>query len=201
MIELLVVIAIIAILAAILFPVFARAREKARQTSCLSNLKQVALAKMMYMQDYDEMLPYSYNWDGSWGAATWPVYWYEVIQPYMKNTQCLKCPSVGSAASVITDYGRSQHHLPYRQPYATFSLATMKRPAEVNMLCDAFPTAGWNWMYTYCPICSPTLTNSISNRHNEGANLAFFDGHCKWLSWTAITGGPNVATMWFHTNT
>ncbi len=200
LIELLVVIAIIAILAAILFPVFAKAREKARQASCLSNLKQVSLAQIMYIQDYDEMLPYAYNWDGSWGTPTWPVYWYEIIQPYMKNVQALKCPSASSSAGTITDFGRCQQHLPYRQPYASMSLGTFKRPAEVNMFCDAYPTAGWNWMYTYCPICSPTLTNSISNRHNNGANMAFFDGHCKWLSWTTITGDPQVTVRFYHTN-
>jgi prepilin-type N-terminal cleavage/methylation domain-containing protein/prepilin-type processing-associated H-X9-DG protein len=200
LIELLVVIAIIAILAAILFPVFAKAREKARQTSCLSNLKQVALAQLMYIQDYDEMLLYAWCWDSALGTATHPTYWYEVIQPYMKNVQALKCPSVSSASTVVTDYGRCQHHLPYRLPGATISLGSIQRPAEVNMLCDAFPTAGWNWMFTYCPVCSPTLTHSISNRHNDGCNVAFFDGHCKWMSWQAMVGGPDVAIRFFHTN-
>jgi prepilin-type N-terminal cleavage/methylation domain-containing protein/prepilin-type processing-associated H-X9-DG protein len=200
LIELLVVIAIIAILAAILFPVFAKAREKARQTSCLSNLKQVALAQMMYIEDYDEMLPYAQNWDPAFGSMPSSAYWFMVIQPYMKNTQALKCPSANSVAGTITDYGRCQHHLPYRQPGGSISLAVFKYPAEVNMFCDAYPTAGWNWMYTYCPICSPTLTNAISNRHNGGANMAFFDGHCKWLSWATITGDASVAIRFFHTN-
>ena len=86
LIELLVVIAIIAILAAILFPVFARAREKARQTSCLSNLKQIGLAVMMYAQDYDECYPEPYT-----PFTNWPL-WQDTIQPYMKNTQLLICP-------------------------------------------------------------------------------------------------------------
>jgi prepilin-type N-terminal cleavage/methylation domain-containing protein len=90
LIELLVVIAIIAILAAILFPVFAQAREKARQTSCLSNLKQVSLALMMYTQDYDEMvvqrtsLSYYQNWGVSWRS---------LIYPYVKNAGVFACPS------------------------------------------------------------------------------------------------------------
>ncbi|MHB8995558.1 MAG: DUF1559 family PulG-like putative transporter [Armatimonadota bacterium] len=202
LIELLVVIAIIAILAAILFPVFAKAREKARQSSCLSNLKQISLAQLMYIEDYDEMLPYSQCWDPANGAvpAGVGIYWYQTVQPYMKNTQALKCPSANSPAATVTDYGRCQHHLPYRGPFATISLGSIKRPSEVNMLCDAFPTAGWNWMYTYCPVCSPTAKNSISNRHNEGANMAFFDGHCKWLGWQAITGDANVAVRFLHTN-
>ena len=86
LIELLVVIAIIAILAAILFPVFARAREKARQTSCLSNGKQLTLAFQMYAQDYDEVLP-CYWYGDSVG------YWCVVIYPYVKNEQIFVCPS------------------------------------------------------------------------------------------------------------
>ncbi|MBI2301260.1 MAG: prepilin-type N-terminal cleavage/methylation domain-containing protein, partial [Armatimonadetes bacterium] len=82
LIELLVVIAIIAILAAILFPVFAKAREKARQSSCCSNQKQLMLATMQYRQDYDGKIYYWYQWGG-------PnvYYWWEVSQPYIKNTQ------------------------------------------------------------------------------------------------------------------
>ncbi|MBC7289450.1 MAG: DUF1559 domain-containing protein, partial [Armatimonadetes bacterium] len=82
LIELLVVIAIIAILAAILFPVFARAREKARQASCMSNLKQLALAMLMYAQDYDENLPLSLTAPGDWWNDTWKAR----ISPYVKNT-------------------------------------------------------------------------------------------------------------------
>lgn len=88
LIELLVVIAIIAILAAILFPVFARAREKARQSSCLSNVKQLVLGCLMYAQDYDERWPY-YNREGRYFYTYDNEYhygmWYKVIEPYIKN--------------------------------------------------------------------------------------------------------------------
>src|SRR5438552_18288689 len=95
LIELLVVIAIIAILAAILFPVFAQARESARATSCLSNTKQIALGELMYAQDYDEIImPWEiinrnlYPVDAQI-AANWTV----LVQPYIKNQQILYCPS------------------------------------------------------------------------------------------------------------
>ncbi|MCX7598723.1 MAG: DUF1559 domain-containing protein, partial [Armatimonadetes bacterium] len=102
LIELLVVIAIIAILAAILFPVFARAREKARQTSCLSNIKQITLAALMYIQDYDE------RWTASRLSTTNPpapggpyatpycgtiYWWWDMVKPYVKNDQIIICPS------------------------------------------------------------------------------------------------------------
>ncbi len=91
LIELLVVIAIIAILAAILFPVFAQARAKARQAACLSNMKQIGTASMMYLQDYDETYPvanlsYGANFDGAHGG------WMQQIQPYIKNVQVFRCP-------------------------------------------------------------------------------------------------------------
>ena len=101
LIELLVVIAIISILAAILFPVFAQARERARMASCLSNGKQIGLAAMMYAQDYDDTLPETgfnmpchdangNNSDNHWsGVYAWPL----AIYPYTKNYQFLSCPS------------------------------------------------------------------------------------------------------------
>ena len=90
LIELLVVIAIIAILAAILFPVFAQARAKARQTACLSNMKQIGIAVGMYRQDYDEHYPRSYNSNITAGDPI--VGWADIIQPYAKNIQFLHCP-------------------------------------------------------------------------------------------------------------
>jgi prepilin-type N-terminal cleavage/methylation domain-containing protein/prepilin-type processing-associated H-X9-DG protein len=103
LIELLVVIAIIAILAAILFPVFARARENARRASCQSNLKQIGLGLAQYTQDYDEQLVPMWNYTG--GAATPPLVWWEdLLQPYIRSYQLLVCPS--QAPQTAYGYGR-----------------------------------------------------------------------------------------------
>lgn len=122
LIELLVVIAIISILASILFPVFARARENARRTSCLSNLKQIGLGLMQYTQDYDErMVPgfitypsnsYRYS-NGSMGTT---AAWYDIIFPYVKNWQMFNCPSAGpdlfyKGSSGITSFPYSYNYM------------------------------------------------------------------------------------------
>jgi len=112
LIELLVVIAIIAILAAILFPVFAQAREKAREASCASNLNQIGLACMQYTQDYDEHLPQS--WLGSpFGSEPpnlgWACKWMDEVLPYVKSTQIFTCPDDQGL------YGASPTYIPYYQ--------------------------------------------------------------------------------------
>jgi prepilin-type N-terminal cleavage/methylation domain-containing protein/prepilin-type processing-associated H-X9-DG protein len=106
LIELLVVIAIIAILAAILFPVFAQAREKARQAACLSNSKQMGMGITMYVQDYDEMYPNGGHGPGTAGAQ--PARWYRKIYPYVKNVGVYTCPSRPNRKVVIATSGIAQ---------------------------------------------------------------------------------------------
>ena len=141
LIELLVVIAIIAILAAILFPVFARARENARRSSCLSNLKQLGLSIMMYTQDYDERFPSAWTSgpfvqpDGNVNNNA--MRWYMKIFPYLKNTQVLNCPSSpidwrGNNYTANLSYG-----LNFRKP----SWSCCGIPAGANVGVDISPEA------------------------------------------------------------
>ncbi len=174
LIELLVVIAIIAILAAILFPVFARAREKARQASCSSNLKQIGLGMAMYLSDYDEMYPNrNMVWlDGSGGLTDWGI-----LEPYIKNNQIWRCPS---DANVVVGYGvtcaffrRSDWSPPVQ------AMAQVVAPAEKIAMWDA------NASILHYPKCGNSGAachdGNISARHNEGANCLFHDWHVKWL--------------------
>lgn len=111
LIELLVVIAIIAILAAILFPVFARARENARRASCQSNLKQTMLAMLQYSQDYDERFVSLTDAQNGTIAVGITKMWGELIQPYQKSIQLFQCPS--DPSKVPTGYGPSPYHISY----------------------------------------------------------------------------------------
>jgi len=145
LIELLVVIAIIAILAAILFPVFAQAREKARSSACLSNAKQLALATLMYVQDYDELFPQSvYSMDhailipGS-GDRVFTVY--EAVSPYMKNTEILICPSHRPGIdflAIVTPLGLRTSGL-FRYASYAMNFAVFQDPALPPGLFDSDP--------------------------------------------------------------
>ena len=182
LIELLVVIAIISILASILFPVFARARENARRASCMSNVRQIGLGFMQYTQDYDEMYPKigadaldtAIYPNGSSG----PNYWYMRIYPYVKSTQVFNCPSNDKKwtpttrtvdVSSTVSYGTNWELL--SQP---LSLATIQKPSETLMLADS------EGAVTYTIRKAWVSTRYISDRHLNGANLVFADGHAKW---------------------
>ncbi len=148
LIELLVVIAIIAILAAILFPVFARAREKARQSSCLNNCKQIGLAIMQYLQDYDEFLPFfcmtnnvSVPWTvlPQYSYRNW-LLWANQIYPYVNNTQVFVCPSRPEDAmgySYNMNLGYWGNHATRTGPiYDGVRLSTIPYPAQTCMVID-----------------------------------------------------------------
>ncbi|MFO7947123.1 MAG: DUF1559 domain-containing protein [Armatimonadota bacterium] len=174
LIELLVVIAIIAILAAILFPVFARAREKARQTSCLSNVKQIALGVMMYAQDYDETLCGLSN-----ASPAANNQWFEVLQPYIKNKAILVCPSHDSGKLDISkEYPDFEPSYGWNYRWIEFgtSLAAFEKPAQTVLLADC---SRWHLDGTHG---SPGSNYWPSPRHNDGANFGFADGHAKWFN-------------------
>lgn len=123
LIELLVVIAIIAILAAILFPVFAQARDKARQTSCLSNVRQMGTGAMMYAQDYDEVLPRNAYADpprvleGAHFTNCSTPRWMDVMQPYIENLQIFNCPSDPFSPISGTLWDGTPHTIMGNKPY------------------------------------------------------------------------------------
>jgi len=142
LIELLVVIAIIAILAAILFPVFAKAREKARQTSCLSNMKQLGLATMMYCQDYDEMYPT--RWKCCAGLQ-WPLAWPWVLEPYINNRQIYICPSEGGHPW----YGQGTG---YASWWTGVPKSTCSLKALISSLARSSVTHGWRAPATHMTV-------------------------------------------------
>jgi len=192
LIELLVVIAIIAILAAILFPVFAKAREKARQASCQSNIKQCALAVHMYLQDYDENLPMSRSAEYSTGALAWRG-WEWGVGPYMKNTQMLRCPS---APTITVAYGETcSGGYAAMQYNAGKAMGTITKPAEMKLLIDL------NGSFWHIPIqISPGGCHDgpwVGHfRHNEGTNVAYVDGHVKWLHEQNVGSATAINTLW-----
>lgn len=193
LIELLVVIAIIAILAAILFPVFARAREKARQSSCLSNEKQIILAHLSYAQDYDERwVPWRYGVDASHPDYDHGyVYWYDIMQPYVGNEQVFVCPSsepFGSACRGTRGaYG-------YNINEDGVSMGEWSRPAELIMICDTncYRPAHWSaYESNSVHAFSHTSYAGFHRRHNDGCNVGYADGHVKWI--TKLDGPHNVS--------
>ena len=202
LIELLVVIAIIAILAAILFPVFAQAREKARQVSCLSNARQIALGVRMYVQDYDETFPLWHAYSKKTAA---PHYGIEVdVQPYLKNQAIFKCPNdaggpfqrtdVPGTSSYFAAYGSSfyferrcfsvvngfsiSNNVPTTRTTAIVTDSLFERPAESILMRDEmFP-----WF-------APTVDTSnywgyqgfYQTWHAQGGSVIFAEGHAKFL--------------------
>jgi prepilin-type N-terminal cleavage/methylation domain-containing protein/prepilin-type processing-associated H-X9-DG protein len=199
LIDLLVVIAIIAILAAILFPVFARARENARRSSCLSNTKQLGLGILQYTQDYDEKLPASYD------AGT-DFIWPTMIMPYIKSTQLFFCPSdsVHASGSGVSagnmSYGYNWYYLTASPFYSSggVSLASIQSVSETIMLGDSQDklNTGLTNPNAYI-IGSPSLADPnylVPARHLEGANICFVDGHSKWFKVPAIITKDD--TLW-----
>jgi prepilin-type N-terminal cleavage/methylation domain-containing protein len=201
LIELLVVIAIIAILAAILFPVFSKARDQARQTKCVSNLSQLAKALMTYMNDYDQRIPIPYyrpDWS-QWYHDTWR----ERLQPYCKDRGIFFCPTPTppyepaqyapghygntSGDNTVGHYGMNlaiANPKNNGDPNDTLSLVEVPLPAETifigeNKDGDWSLEPGTVWeMFGWDGAAFPY--------HNEGACFIFGDGHATWMKMTHV---------------
>lgn len=191
LIELLVVIAIIAILAAILFPVFAQAREAARKSSCLSNEKQIGTAVQMYTQDYDERYP---GRGGNNTNANDLPSWRQTTQAYIKNTQVFKCPS-NSDSSIIADaasafYPAINRSYGINDRISGQSLAVVNAPAS-KILVSELRFQGWtdygsSWWNGCC-------WDQGFAGHMGQANYLFADGHVKSMK-PSQTAAP--LNMW-----
>jgi prepilin-type N-terminal cleavage/methylation domain-containing protein/prepilin-type processing-associated H-X9-DG protein len=196
LIELLVVIAIIAILAAILFPVFAQAREKARQTTCLSNLKQIGLGVMMYAQDYDEAYPSASVYGDADGVDSWHAQGSgrqikDLIVPYTKNLDIWQCKSDSNGwfqtykNSYWWNYclsGRDFFQsLKYFPPVTT---AAIDRVANLQMIQD-------NWVASH--------TAGLTGGQRRW-NIAFADGHAKFTRYMDQGGDTKNAQLnpWYY---
>jgi len=187
LIELLVVIAIIAILAAILFPVFAQAREKARQTSCVSNFKQGSLAILMYVQDYDEtMVPAEYgccSYNPDTGDRLWP----QLVNPYTKNIQINKCLSDGfnTNATDLADMGYTNSSNAIEKDYAYAITADF----------------GYNYFYL-SPLNALAKADSIGNTTAfQGVTLAAIVRPANNIMlvdsvWNVVNGAPQGGGNW-----
>jgi prepilin-type N-terminal cleavage/methylation domain-containing protein/prepilin-type processing-associated H-X9-DG protein len=199
LIELLVVIAIIAILAAILFPVFAQAREQARKAACLSNEKQIALAIAMYRQDWDSHGPFAGWPPGSGAQYIYSQEWQFTIQPYIKNAQVLRCPSDRSPyLERPVSYLYNNMVAFNRHP---LSEAELDAPAEVVTLWDGYgskdsatqkdrpPVGGvvfpdnYYREYTQWGNKAQWLADDKYGlpRHSGGGNVIYMDLHAKWV--------------------
>jgi prepilin-type processing-associated H-X9-DG protein len=209
LVELLVVIAVLSILAAILFPVFAQAREKARMASCLSNMKQMGLAVDMYAQNYDEVMPPYTDGIFDFGNSdattrkksdgAWHVNYLWCLQPYLKSQQVQACPSLSTneGGQEVTPYSRASFmgngavmqkslavvpnpsEIVYMQEYRFLTRVAWLRPA-----CTS-PTRCALWCWWGVPDNKP----GYSNVHMEGANFVFLDGHARYKKNAAIRSG------------
>jgi prepilin-type N-terminal cleavage/methylation domain-containing protein/prepilin-type processing-associated H-X9-DG protein len=197
LIELLVVIAIIAILAAILFPVFAQARAKAAAASCLSNVKQLQLSMIMYASDNNQrFVPLG-------GTTIASPDWADIIYPYNNNSQIYVCPAdptlgafwngkgVFCCAGNYYTYSGPSLNPPYLGSYgmndqlSTLADVLIQYPAEMVSLGDC----GYYSMQTSCGSGCEPRDLALPNHHG-GTNLAYVDGHAKWLAGTAVPAVP-----------
>jgi prepilin-type N-terminal cleavage/methylation domain-containing protein/prepilin-type processing-associated H-X9-DG protein len=226
LIELLVVIAIIAILAAILFPVFARARENARRASCQSNLKQIGLGVAQYTQDYDERYVPA-RLCGVNNDCNIDIYWPVLLDPYIKSRQIYSCPSTRFVMDASWSEAR---YVPYGINFnmsgdrsRSSSIAAIDSPAEILAFAEVYnpgataplndPLGSRHQYFASAPGGGASYDpyNDLAGRHLETCNTLFFDGHVKAmkvgeLNKSATTNGArsvllNASTMTYTNQT
>jgi len=207
LIELLVVIAIIAILAAILFPVFAQARERARAISCVSNLKQIGLGLMMYVQDYDELLPCLFNGDPGINGSQMgggPIPFESLIQPYIKNVDVWHCPSIAKTADPGYDFTNTWdgNYAPPKQRTRTYS--SVGRINTVASLPNNDPNTGMSdWgasPVALAAMSAPSETIEVVDVNSGDVNYgspwgSLFTGCDTWKLPGRLEGFNGVSTV------
>ena len=206
LIELLVVIAIITILAAILFPVFAQARAKARQMTCLSNMRQLGIGLSMYIADYDEFcFVFAHDRDLSRVNPARPLgatrenRWWNQILPYTRMGQALiVCPADSGRIPHSSENGQGGRPLVPRSYVANraaegLPVAAVERPADIVLITEKGDRFDDSWyeppknLYEKPGFGEPVLAMT---RHNAGVNIAFFDGHAKWMGRHTLLTDP-----------
>jgi len=190
LIELLVVVAVIAVLAAILLPLFAQAREAARGASCLSNQRQVGAAVQLYVQDFDEQFPQTHPTATPWtfpdDEITLVTPWRTLLEPYVRNQGLFRCPS---------DWGTPSWHPTSYAPngYTVYglSLASLSRPSEFVYVTELQPGA---LVDDFSPWNGPEeLVDTLATtRHSGTAAYLYADGHVKRLSFAATQAPTNL---------
>ena len=195
LIELLVVIAIIAILAAILFPVFAKAREKARQSSCLSNVKQIILGVIQYSQDYDGLCP-----QRDVGVAPTRWLWTDMIMPYCKNSQMFLCPSDRNPHVAFNTLAPPDYAYNFCTVRSTPDSGIL-HPTEFGIIYD-WPVACLKQNGSTCTCGGNALcaynqgwTTARVPPHNEGINIGFYDGHGKWVKANTVMAAFSAGNL------
>jgi len=219
LIELLVVIAIIAILASMLLPALARAKQKASAIRCVSNEKQIALGYLFYASDNSDFLPLAAH-EGD--AA--PCQWFFEISPYIakKTTsytnlvakaEVVACPSAKlesafpastPASKAYGGYGHNYIYLGYLEEEERVKITKVTKPTETCMNGDGLdPAPGlnwWNYGYLYPPSLKPWGAPKVYPyvRHGKGGNYSWVDGHVSLASWRVMSTGANGKTNWYY---
>ena len=200
LIELLVVIAIIAILAAILFPVFAKAREQARKPACASTLRQIGLASKMYAGDYDERLPCGYYVGNSSLTSARLV---NQIMPYLKNMGIRYCPSLPRTAQWMTAYqdtpeNRAAGNIGYYcfsfdqvpgtvtpgaqdfNTWISWGFVRQRTGNQPRVMTEMWDSDCWLWSDAWCKLTREQFGVNLHEAHNSSINICYLDGHVKF---------------------